>query len=233
MTNESPTIADSLADAAPTSEEVVAPAPAPVKWLARNNYGQTNFDRYVAPLLIPLTAVAVIVFFVVNLSRALLAGSHTISLIVASVVTIAILVAATALSAATNMRSHTITIFSCVGLLMVIGIGWISVGHAQEAKEEAAVACEPVTGELVVATTTALKFDPEYTAEVGCVNILLTGPPSLHNLTFVGEKKPKGPVLLSSAPGKDEFAFTLEAGEYEIKCTVAGHEAMVAALVVK
>ena len=117
--------------------------------------------------------------------------------------------------------------------MIVMGVGLISVGHAQEKKEEAAVSCEPVSAELGIATTNQLKLDAEYTTEAGCVEITYNGPPKLHNLTFTSENKPKGPVLLSGDPGKDKFAYTLEAGEYTVKCTVPGHEAMVSTLVVK
>ena len=236
MTNESSTITDDAAesDAATSPHEVVATDESgAVKWHARNNHGQTNFDRYVVPLLVPLTSVVGIIFFVVNISRALLAGTHTIALVVASVITLAILVAAAGLAAASKMRSQTITIFSCVSMVIVMGFGLISVGHAQEKKEAEAVACEPVTSKLGIVTTAALKFDSEYAAEAGCVEILYSGPVGLHNLTFTSENKPPGPVLLSGTAGKDEFAYMLEAGEYTVKCTVPGHEAMVAAIVVK
>ena len=235
MTNESSTITDDAAESdAATAHEVVAAAePSAVKWHARNNHGQTNFDRYFVPLLVPLTSVVGIIFFVVNVSRALISGTPTIALVVASVITVAILVAASCLAAASKMRSQTITVFSCVSMMIVMGIGLISVGHAQEKKEAAAVACDPATSKLSIVTTGALKFDSEYAAEAGCVDILYSGPVGLHNLTFTSENKPPGPVLLSGTAGKDEFAYMLEAGEYTVKCTVPGHEAMVAAIVVK
>ena len=73
--------------------------PAKQPWYARSTGGQTYADRYVFPAVVPLISVAVIIFYVVNVSR-VLSGKGTIAIVAAAAITIAILVFAASISAA-------------------------------------------------------------------------------------------------------------------------------------
>ncbi len=216
-------------------EVVAADAGAPVervKWHARNNAGQTNFDRYLAPLLTPLIAVAIIIFYVLNLSRVLLSGKSTIAIIVAVVVTVAILSASSGLSNAPRMRSQSLAVFAAVSLVVLMFAGFVSVGHAQEKKEAAAVACTPIARHLKIPVTNAIKLQPAFTVKGGCVEIDYTGPDGFHTLEFIGQTVPAGPLLKSGSGPDSKFAFMLAPGTYKVHCTVSGHEAMVSTITV-
>lgn len=213
-------------------ESVPSTEAAPTSWLQRDNHGQTNADRYLIPFITPLLAVGGIIFFVLNLSRVFLAGGKTMTIIMASIVTIGILVAASALANAPKMRSQSLAVFAGVGLSVVMLAGWVSVGHAAGEKEEAEVACTPTVDSLTVVGTGSNTWQkPVYEAKEGCVQIAMTG--AAHTLAFTSANAPKFP-LLNGAGSEEQRVFATEfvPGEYEFHCTITGHENMKAKLVV-
>jgi plastocyanin len=233
MTDETTTIDDAPVEA-PSEAVEHAPATAKVRWYQRSTGGQTYLDRYVFPALVPVVSVAIIVFYVINVSRVFLSGKGTIAIVAASIVTVAILAVSSIISAAARMRTQSLAVLTSVALLAVMFAGWIAVGHAQEAKEATAVACTPVTATVKVNVPNALKFDKSsYSAKAGCVQIDYGGTAS-HTLAF-DPPGPASPILESSAGAKSTFAWSLTAGTYTIYCTVPGHRTagMVASLVVK
>src|SRR4051794_16408567 len=141
-------------DATIAAPEAQSGAPGKAHWYNRSTGGQSYLDRYVFPALVPLISVAVIIFYVINVSRVFLSGEGTIAIVVAATITIAILVFAAAISSAARMRSQSLAIFVSVCALVVMLAGWIAVGHAQEDKAEKAVACAPVTSTVKVAALT-------------------------------------------------------------------------------
>ncbi len=233
MTDETTTPDDAPAEAQVEAVEH-APAAGKTRWYQRSTGGQTYLDRYVYPALVPVVSVAIIVFYVINVSRVFLSGEGTIAIVTASIVTVAILAVSSIISSAARMRTQSLAVLTSVALLAVMFAGWIAVGHAQEDKEAAAVACTPVTAKVKVNVPNALKFDKSsYTAKAGCVEIDYGGTPS-HTLAF-DSPGPATPILESSAGAKSTFAWALKADTYTIYCTVAGHRTagMVATLVVK
>jgi len=132
----------------PTETAIEDAAAAPAK-RPRTTGGQTYVDRYLSPLVIPIISVGVILFYVLNLSRALISGTETLAVVVGGVVTAAILFGAASLSAAPRMRSHTLAITVAVALTSLLFTGWITVGSSQEKKGAEAVACDPVTASPV------------------------------------------------------------------------------------
>ena len=240
MTNEAPT-ADEAPDAAATttdlatvsSAELAAGAASPQPWHARNNHGQTNSDRYFMPFLTPLLSVGGILFFVLNLSRVFISGTKTITIVSAAVVTIGILIAASALANAPKMRSQSLAVFGAVGLVVIMFGGLISVGHAAEKKEKTEVACTPALVSLSIVGTGSNQWaNPAYDAKAGCVQIVMSG--AAHTFEFTSPNAPKFPLLKGvSAESQRTFAADFVAGEYEFHCTIPGHETMKAKLVVK
>jgi uncharacterized cupredoxin-like copper-binding protein len=219
-------VTESAADAGP---------PAKVHWWNRSTGGQTYGDRYIFPALVPLVSVAVIIFYVINVSRVFLSGKGTIAIVTASAITIAILVFAAAISSAVKMRSQSLAIFIAVCGLAVMLAGYITVGHAQEKTAAAVVACKPITTTIKVDASASLKFNgTTFTAKAGCVSIVYGGSPG-HTLAF-DPPGPSGPTLNSDGTGgPGTFAWTFTPGNYVFYCTVPGHRqaGMQATLVVK
>lgn len=227
MTDDTTTTTDETTSVEPT--EVGAAERS--SWTKKTTGGQTYLDRYVMPFVIPLVAVASIIFFVINVSRALLSSHGTIGLLVASFITVVILIASASLSAASKMRSQSLAVFAAVSALAVMFIGFITVGHAQEKKEAKVEACTPVAETVKVVPLASIKLDKSsYAAKAGCVEITYDGADG-HTLAFIGGG-PTAPALVSNKQGEDRFSWTLTPGTYKIHCTITGHEAMIADLVV-
>ncbi len=232
---------DAGAAASEASAEVEATsdaAPEPARRLQRTTHGQTLFDRFISPVLLPVGAVALIIFVVLNLSRILLAGTgggghaevegatehpgHPIlPLVVAATLTVLILVFASSFAAAKKMRTHTIAVFSVVAMGAIVFAGWLSVGDAQEkVAEESAVPCEEATAELQVLGSNSLKFDKKaYSVSAGCLKLAFGGDGG-HTLVF--QQPPPSPFPKFNGPG-EELQYEIPAGEYVIYCDVSGH----------
>jgi hypothetical protein len=233
---------DDTAAAEPSA--AVEPAPAATaeatRPLQRTTHGQTLFDRFISPVLLPLGAVALIIFVVLNLSRVLLAGTgggahggeggegaaeapgHPIlPLVVAATLTVLILVFASSFAAAKKMRTHTIAVFSVVVLGAIVFAGWLSVGDAQEkVAEESTVPCEEATAELQVIGSNSLKFDKKaYSVPAGCLKMAFGGDGG-HTLVF--QEPPPAPFPKFAGPG-EEAQYEIAAGEYVLYCDVSGH----------
>src|SRR4051794_20160000 len=58
-------------------------------WWQHTTGGQTYADRYVYPALVPVVSVAVIIFYVINVSRVFLSGEGTIAIVTAAAITVA------------------------------------------------------------------------------------------------------------------------------------------------
>jgi plastocyanin len=190
----------------------------------RRTGGQTYVDRYLTPLIIPVVGVGVILFYVLNLSRALLSGTDTISVIVGIVVTCSILFGAAALASAPRMRTSSLAVFIGLALLGLGFAGWITVGNAQEQKSATETACTPVGSTFTVSAEASLKFKASATTVTsGCVKFDYGGDPG-H--TFAWKPGgPTGPILHSDSSGPQTFAWKLLPGTYTFYCTVDSHDA--------
>ena len=210
--------------AAVAAPEVAAAPSSPAPRRPRQTGGQTYVDRYLTPFLLPVIAVTVILFYVLNLSRALLAGTDTISVIVGVVVTVSILVGAATLSAAPKLRSQSLALITGISLLGLLLTGWLTVGNAQEEKGAGEVACAPVGPTFTVdAVSSPLSFKlPATTVKAGCVKFDYTGDAG-HTLAWK-PGGPTGPILHSdtSGPGASPAAAP---GTYTFYCTVDSHAA--------
>jgi|CXWL01.1.fsa_nt_gi plastocyanin len=246
MTEESTITADPEEHA---SVEVEPTAPTEVaRGLRRTTGGQTLFDRFISPVVLPVAAVTAIIFVVLNISRALLAGvgghggegaegaaeggGHaTLPVVIAALITVSILVFASAFAAAKKMRRHTLAVFAAVAIGTVAFAGWLSVGDAQEKKvASSASPCDPPEATLTVLASNSLKFDKsEYSVAPGCLGLEFAGDAS-HTLVF--EEPPPAPFPKFAGLGTKTFA--IQPGEYTIYCDVPGHRAggMVATLTV-
>jgi len=102
-------------------------------------------DRYLTPLFLPLLAIGVVIFYVLNMSRLFLAGHGTGAVVVAVTVTLLILVGATLLAAAPRMRTSSVGLCMAGVLVLVLGAGWVTTSSAEEEKVEE-VALGPAVG---------------------------------------------------------------------------------------
>ncbi|MSO78190.1 MAG: hypothetical protein EXQ79_01115 [Acidimicrobiia bacterium] len=190
-------------------------------------HSEALWSRAILPLALPILACITIAVWVINLSRAFLAGSKTGAVVVVMVVTISIMAGAAFMSASTRMRSTSRLLIASAMLLLIMSAGLVSLGPSEEEEGGETAAYVPPKGptvdQLDVVALASIEFDSdEYTIPTGgIINVKFSGAPAhtllIEDAKFVG-------FVLTSSPKTAEKA-KLDPGEYTIYCNVAGHRA--------
>jgi plastocyanin len=185
--------------------------------------------RLLLPILLPLLSAAAIFFFVINLSRALLAGGEWGSLVIASIITLAILGAAAWISAMPNLRTSTLSIIVAVLFLLIGAMGLTTLGPS-ESHEEAETGFVEPTGDPVatidVVAENNLVFDKtnyDTAAGVNLINYILGG--GTHTLLFTEKEFTGFELEVSPSKARDSGKVELAEGTYTIYCSIPGHRA--------
>jgi plastocyanin len=187
-------------------------------------HSEALWSRAILPLALPILACITMAVWVINLSRAFLAGSKTGAVVVVMVVTLAIMAGAAFMSASTRMRSTSRLLIAAAMLLLIMSAGLVSLGPSEEEEGGAAAGYVQPTGKpdaiLAVEGLASIKFDSnDYTvAPSGIIEIDYTGAPG-HTLVF-DDPKFAGFVL---ATPKESGKVELDPGDYTIFCNVPGH----------
>lgn len=223
MSDETPTPETTDESAVATTEAAPLVSPSDAAFPTGPVERPTLWNKFLAPLVVPVAVAAGIIFFVLNVSRIFLANDDTLAVVFASVITVAILGGGTVLAASPRIRSSSLTMMLGGGLLVLLLGGMISIGAASPNVASGPVQCTPVT--IKIATTAgaggALKFIPSaLTAKAGCVQITVKFDGS-HTFQFTsGAAAAAFPTLDGNNPS---FAATLPAGKYPFECTIPGH----------
>ena len=183
------------------------------------------FDRHVVPLLMPVAIVATVLFWVLNLSRILLAAEGTGAVIAGVVITLVILGGAAAFSAAPKIKSSSASLMMSGLLIVVLASGLVTIGAAEDDEEEGPAGLgEPVA--TVAVESSNLKFVPNELGPVppGVIQIDVNNVEGGHTLVFEDpavevEKKIEMPTV-AAVTGKVKFA---AAGTYVFFCDIPGH----------
>jgi hypothetical protein len=189
-------------------------------------------DRLILPLLIPWLSILAVALLTLNISRVFLAGDSTSALVIASLITVGILIGAAALSAAPGARTSSLAMFLVLSLVILVSAGLVSLGPSLESHEdgEATGWVEPPPPADSTLTVVAgpgtsfsgVKFDMNYDAEAaGVIEIDYTGD-SGHTLLF---RDPELAGFELATGGREKARVDLKPGEYEIYCNVTGHAA--------
>jgi plastocyanin len=213
-----------------TASEEPAALPAPPRQ-------HPMWHRYGVPFVLPVTVVAVLVFYVLNVSRVFLAAEGSGAVVAAVVMTLAILIGATVLSSAPNLRSSTVVLI-VVGVFASITLaGWLTVGDAAGHGEGEEVVFEPVVGQATLeAYDIGFRDLAPEELPVGVTEFTVTDVGQTHTFLF---KEPaaavEGGKLTMTGPGDYTVRVNLpEPGEYTYFCDIPGHEqaGMIGTLVV-
>jgi len=189
-------------------------------------------ERFIVPFVFPFLIVIGVVFFVINISRLFLSTKGTGSVIIAAVITCLILFGAAAMAAAPKMRTSSLTLIVSGSLVVILGAGWLTVGHAEQEKEQEVV-LGPAVGQTEVTALPALKFqpnkvslplDPANPTQTVIEITLHDQSAGQHTLAF------DDPTVIWTIPEvnaagekKTEKAGFPKAGDFEFHCTVPGH----------
>ncbi|MGZ8761850.1 MAG: hypothetical protein ACXW2Y_00830 [Acidimicrobiia bacterium] len=201
---------------APVPAVEVAPAPA-----------DTFRSRLLMPIVLPLASIFVAVLVALNISRLFLAGGEeqAPAVIIATVITLGILIGAAALSAARHVRTSQLVLLLSLVLVLILSAGLITFG-AGEAHEEGTGSAAP-TGPAVtsfeVDALPSLKFQAdEFDTVAGINEIEYVDKGGTHTLVF---SDPTLSYFLLAVPGGPfKGKVLLDAGkDYDIYCTIPGH----------
>jgi plastocyanin len=189
-------------------------------------------ERFLVPLVIPIVVVAGLVTYILNLSRIFLAAHGHIPIVIGTVILITILFGAGLLSYnAPRMRQSAITMFSAGFILLIMGSGWLVLGHSQPEKTGPTTLPDTLKTDQTVNVTAApggqLKFTPnQVTAKTGLAKIDVTVAGAGHTFTMQDPTTLFEQLSLNAAGTKDSgVAFFSKPGTYTFFCAIPGHEA--------
>ncbi len=191
-----------------------------------------NVERYLVPLVMPVVVVLGLVVYVLNISRVFLSAHGHIAVAIGTVITIAILLGATALSNSGRLRSTSIVLLTAGFVFLVVSGGWLVLGHSQEKNAGGAKlsATGPYNGTLTIVAQPGggpLVFAPaSLTVKTGIYLVTLTdGVDGPHTLDFDDSTDTLYAGLAVNSKGetvKTRIFFPKE-GDYTFFCAIPGH----------
>ncbi|MCC6339761.1 MAG: hypothetical protein IT197_07310, partial [Acidimicrobiia bacterium] len=212
----------------PPSEGAATTAPAAVEAARREQRWNTTRDRLLFPLILPVAVLAVVLFFVLNVSRVFLAVHGNLPVIIATIVTLAILGGAAWISATPSARSGSLSVLMIGVAFLVLISGLTVLGHSQEKKAPKAAGPKAPTGPYIntleVDALASLSFQAkEFTVPPGINRINYIDKGGTHTLLF---DEPQFSYFRLAVPeGPATGKVDLPAGKYTIFCDVPGHRA--------
>jgi len=208
---------------------LVAPSgEAPVPAVEVSPASEENFrTRLLLPIVLPLASIFVVVLVALNISRLFLAGGEEQgpAVIIATVLTVGILIGAALLSAARHVRTSQLVLLMSLVLILIFSAGLITfgAGEAHEKGVESAAPTGPAVASFEVDALPSLKFQADtFDAVAGINEIEYVDKGGTHTLLF---SDPSLSYFLLAVPaGPFKGKVELEAGkEYDIYCSIAGH----------
>jgi len=193
--------------------------------------------RAVLPFALPILSAIAVALWVLNLSRAFIAGGKTGALVIVLIVTVGIMVGAAAASALPRLQSSTLVLVVSAAIVLIVSAGFVSLGPS-EGHEEAGGGgyvepSGPAVATLEVDALPSLRFQAsEFTTQAGINEIVYLDKGGTHTLLF---EEAEFAGFRLQVPPDDSGKIDLPAGSYTIFCDVPGHRAagMVASLTVE
>lgn len=195
------------------------------------------WTRFILPLALPILSVLAVLVWVLNISRAFLAGGKTGALVIVVIVIVAIMTGAAIMSAVPRLRTSSKLLFVAFAFALIVSAGFVSLGPS-EAKEAAGGGgfvepTGPAVATVEVDALPTLKFQStEFTTQAGINEMKYVDKGGTHTLVFA---EPSLAGFIVNVPPSSSKKVDLKAGDYTIFCSIPGHRAagMEATLTVK
>lgn len=221
-------------DEVPAAPEASEPAAA-----GSESGGKGGFERVALPVLLPIVIVGTVLFWVLNLSRVLLASNGSDgwgSVLAGGIITVAILGGAAAFAAAPKLRSSSLgmIVAGFCALVLLGGLVTISAADKKEGGEEGAASAAP-TGPAVGKVETAssnLKFVPkeleapfDASASETVIEIDVDNQEGAHTFVFEDPTVKWDKLSLDATQKYSGKAGFPKEGTYTFFCDIPGHRA--------
>jgi plastocyanin len=184
-------------------------------------------DRLLLPIALPLLSMLAVFLYVVNLSRVFLASGENTSVVVGTIVTVAILAGGAAISASPRLRSSTLVLALAGFMVLILSAGLLSLGPSEEKNAAGGGFKQPAgppVATLEVDALPSLSFQAkEFTTAAGVNQINYNDLGGTHTLVFTDPKLSGFQLAVPQGPKTGKV--DLKPGTYTIYCTIPGHRA--------
>jgi plastocyanin len=217
-----------------TTTAVAEPAHAAVEGRPR----EALQTRLLIPLLLPVLAIIAVGLYALNVSRVFLAGDSTSALVIATIITLLILVGGAIISATPGARTSSLAMFMGLVVVIVISAGLLALGPSVDTgKGEASTQlaqCKAPTSTVTVEALASIRYSQaDYPTTAGCVQFEFTGATG-HTMQFRKLDVKGFPIGSVGGSTATKGAVDLKPGTYDFYCTIDGHaqQGMVATVTV-
>jgi plastocyanin len=234
-TPDEPT-ADGTEDAgtAATTQTAVEPVPAATPEPAHAHGADERSHealetRLLIPLLLPVLAIIAVALYAINVSRVFLAGDSTSALVIATIITILILVGGAIISATPGARTSSLAMVVGLVVIIVISAGLLALGPSidtgQGQVSTQTAQCKAPTSTVNIEALASIRYSQSnYDAAAGCVEFKFSGATG-HTMQF-RKLDVKGFPIGSVGGGTPTSGnVELKPGTYDVYCTIDEHAA--------
>jgi plastocyanin len=187
-------------------------------------------ERFWLPLLLPIGAILVTAFVTFNVSRIFLAASEesaTPAVIIASGITLAILVGAAVISALPHIRTSSLVVGLCGVMIVVLLSGSLVLGPSEGHEEGGGGGYQEPAGEAIntleVDALPSLRFQSStFTVPAGINLVRYVDKGGTHTLLFENAF-PGFKLAVPTGINELKVDFAEEGQEYTIYCDIPGH----------